>query len=84
MHVKGQQGDARGAPRDEDVNECWLADRDRFLPTRDSNTPSAMTQPMVKATTASGSRRPGRRRLNFVADRLKAIPAGQIGALSTP
>jgi len=73
----------RVLPREnEDVNECWLADRDRF--SYDGlDTAERLTRPMIKqngqwtATTWQTA-------LEFVADKLKAIPAEQIGALSTP
>ena len=66
----------------EEVNECWLADRDRFS-YEGLNTAERLTQPMVKhngqwvETTWQAA-------LEFVADKLKTIPAEQIGALSTP
>ena len=73
----------RVLPREnEDVNECWLADRDRFS-YEGLNTAERLTQPMVKQggqwveTTWQAA-------LEHVADKLKSIPAGQIGALSTP
>ncbi len=82
VHVKDNKV-MRVLPREnEDVNECWLADRDRFS-YEGLNTAERLTQPMIKhngqwvETTWQSA-------LEFVADRLKAIPAGQIGALSTP
>lgn len=73
----------RVLPREnEDVNECWLADRDRFS-YEGLNTAERLTQPMVKhdgqwvETTWQAA-------LEFVANKLKAILAGEIGALSTP
>ncbi|HRK77784.1 MAG TPA: NADH-quinone oxidoreductase subunit NuoG [Thiobacillus sp.] len=82
VHVKDNKV-MRVLPREnEDVNECWLADRDRFS-YEGLNTPERLTQPMVKQggqwveTTWQAA-------LEFVADKMKAIPAGQIGALSTP
>ncbi len=73
----------RVLPREnEDVNECWLSDRDRFS-YEGLNTAERLTQPMIKhngqwvETTWQAA-------LEFVADKLKAIPAEQIGALSTP
>ncbi|WP_296749942.1 NADH-quinone oxidoreductase subunit NuoG [Thiobacillus sp.] len=82
VHVKDNKV-MRVLPREnEDVNECWLADRDRFS-YEGLNTPERLPQPMVKQggqwveTTWQAA-------LEFVADKLKAIPAGQIGALSTP
>ncbi|MBW8330106.1 MAG: molybdopterin-dependent oxidoreductase, partial [Thiobacillus sp.] len=80
--VKGNKV-MRVLPREnEDVNECWLADRDRFS-YQGLNTAERLTQPMVKQggqwveTTWQAA-------LEFVADKLKSIPAEQIGALSTP
>lgn len=82
VHVKNNKV-MRVLPREnEDVNECWLADRDRFS-YEGLNTAERLTQPMVKhngqwvETTWQAA-------LEFVADKLKAIPADQIGALSTP
>ena len=82
VHVKDNKV-MRVLPREnEDVNECWLADRDRFS-YEGLNTAERLTQPMVKhngqwvETTWQAA-------LEFVADKLKTIPAEQIGALSTP
>jgi len=82
VHVKGNKV-MRVLPREnEDVNECWLSDRDRFS-YEGLNTAERLTQPMIKQggqwveTTWQAA-------LEFVADKLKAIPAEQIGALSTP
>jgi NADH-quinone oxidoreductase subunit G len=82
VHVKDNKV-MRVLPREnEDVNECWLADRDRFS-YEGLNTAERLTQPMVKhdgqwvETTWQAA-------LELVADKLKAIPADQIGALSTP
>jgi NADH-quinone oxidoreductase subunit G len=70
----------------EDVNECWIADRDRFS-YEALNGPSRLTAPMIKQggqwqtvdwTTA----------LNYVADGLKRVKAefgtGEIGAIASP
>ncbi len=82
VHVKDNKV-MRVVPHDnEDVNECWLADRDRFS-YEGLNTAERLTQPMVKhegqwvETTWQAA-------LELVADKLKAIPVDQIGALSTP
>ena len=82
VHVKDNKV-MRVLPREnEDVNECWLADRDRFS-YEGLNTAERLTQPMVKhdgqwvETTWQAA-------LELVADKLKVIPADQIGALSTP
>ena len=82
VHVKDNKV-MRVIPREnEDVNECWLADRDRFS-YQGLNTAERLAQPMVKhngqwvETTWQAA-------LEFVADKLKGIPAGEIGALSTP
>ncbi len=82
VHVKDNKV-MRVVPREnEDVNECWLADRDRYS-YEGLNTAERLTQPMIKQggqwveTTWQAA-------LEFVADKLKALPADQIGALSTP
>ena len=82
VHVKDNKV-MRVLPREnEDVNECWLADRDRFS-YEGLNTPERLTQPMVKhngqwvETTWQAA-------LEFVANKLKTLPAARIGALSTP
>ncbi len=82
VHVKDNKV-MRVLPREnEDVNECWLADRDRFS-YEGLNTAERLTQPMIKQggqwveTTWQAA-------LEHVADKLKAIPADRIGALSTP
>ena len=73
----------RVLPREnEDVNECWLADRDRF--SYDGlDTAERLTRPMVKEN-GQWMETTWQTALEFVADKLKAIPAEQIGALSTP
>ena len=82
VHVKDNKV-MRVLPREnEDVNECWLADRDRYS-YEGLNTAERLTQPMIKQggqwveTTWQAA-------LDFVADKLKTIPPEQIGALSTP
>jgi NADH-quinone oxidoreductase subunit G len=82
VHVKDNRV-MRVVPREnEDVNECWLADRDRFS-YEGLDTPERLDQPMIKQdrhwveTTWQVA-------LEYVADRLKATPAEKIGALSTP
>jgi len=73
----------RVLPREnEDVNECWLADRDRFS-YEGLNTAERLTQPMIKHN-GQWMETTWQAALEFVADKLKAIPAEQIGALSTP
>jgi NADH-quinone oxidoreductase subunit G len=73
----------RVLPREnEDVNECWLADRDRFS-YEGLNTAERLTQPMVKQG-GQWVEVTWQAALDYVADKLKAIPAEQIGALSTP
>jgi NADH-quinone oxidoreductase subunit G len=82
VHVKDSKV-MRVLPREnEDVNECWLADRDRFS-YEGLNTAERLTQPMVKQN-GQWVETTWQAALEFVADKLKAIPAGQIGALSTP
>ncbi len=73
----------RVLPREnEDVNECWLADRDRFS-YEGLNTAERLTQPMIKHN-GQWMETTWQAALEFVADKLKAIPAERIGALSTP
>ena len=73
----------RVLPREnEDVNECWLADRDRFS-YEGLNTAERLTQPMIKQD-GQWVEVTWQAALEFVADKLKAIPAEQIGALATP
>ncbi len=82
VHVKDNKV-MRVLPREnEDVNECWLADRDRFS-YEGLNTAERLTQPMVKQD-GQWIEVTWQDALQFVADRLKAIPAERIGALSTP
>jgi NADH-quinone oxidoreductase subunit G len=73
----------RVLPREnEDVNECWLADRDRFS-YEGLNTPERLTQPMIKQG-GQWVEITWQAALDYVVDKLKTIPAEQIGALSTP
>lgn len=73
----------RVLPREnEDVNECWLADRDRFS-YEGLNTAERLTQPMIKQD-GRWVEVTWQTALDFVANKLKSIPAEQIGALSTP
>ena len=82
VHVKDNKV-MRVLPREnEDVNECWLADRDRFS-YEGLNTAERLTQPMIKQG-GQWVEVTWQAALEFVADKLKAIPAEQIGALSTP
>jgi len=82
VHVKDNKV-MRVLPREnEDVNECWLADRDRFS-YEGLNTSERLTQPMIKQG-GQWVEVAWQAALEFVADKLKAIPAEQIGALSTP
>ena len=82
VHVKDNKV-MRVLPREnEDVNECWLSDRDRFS-YEGLNTAERLTQPMIKRG-GQWVETTWQEALEFVADKLKAIPAGQIGALSTP
>jgi NADH-quinone oxidoreductase subunit G len=82
VHVKDNKV-MRVVPREnEDVNECWLADRDRFS-YEGLNTAERLTQPMIKRD-GQWVETPWQQALEYVADRLKAIPAERIGALSTP
>ncbi len=69
----------------EDVNECWLADRDRFS-YEGANSPTRLLTPMIKQ---AGQWMPvdWNTALGFVADGLKRVKAefgtGGIGALGT-
>ncbi len=70
----------------EDVNECWIADRDRFS-YEALNSPQRLTQPMIKQ---GGAWQPvdWNTALNYVAEGLKRIQgefgAASIGALGSP
>ena len=82
VHVKDNRV-MRVVPREnEDVNECWLADRDRFS-YEGLNTPERLTVPLVKHE-GQWVEITWQQALEYVAGRLKAIPADRIGALSTP
>jgi NADH-quinone oxidoreductase subunit G len=82
VHVKDSKV-MRVLPREnEDVNECWLADRDRFS-YEGLNTAERLTRPMVKQN-GQWAETTWQDALEFVANKLKAIPAERIGALSTP
>jgi NADH-quinone oxidoreductase subunit G len=82
VHVKDNKV-MRVLPREnEDVNECWLADRDRFS-YEGLNTAERLTQPMIKHN-GQWTETTWQAALELVVDKLKAIPAEQIGALSTP
>ncbi|MBT9568075.1 MAG: NADH-quinone oxidoreductase subunit G, partial [Thiobacillus sp.] len=82
VHVKDNKV-MRVLPREnEDVNECWLADRDRFS-YQGLNTSERLTQPMIKQG-GQWVEVTWQAALEFVADKLKTLPPEQIGALSTP
>ena len=82
VHVKDNKV-MRVLPREnEDVNECWLADRDRFS-YEGLNTSERLTQPMIKQG-GQWVEVTWQTALEFVADKLKTIAPDQIGALSTP
>ena len=70
----------------EDVNECWLADRDRFS-YEALNSPSRLTSPMIKQG-GQWQSVDWNTALGYVADGLKRIKAEfgaqGIGALATP
>ena len=82
VHVKDNKVMRVLPLENEDVNECWLADRDRFS-YQGLNTAERLTQPMLKHN-GQWVETTWQEALEFVADKLKAIPATQIGALSTP
>ncbi len=82
VHVKDNRV-MRVVPREnEDVNECWLADRDRYS-YEGLNTAERLTEPMIKQD-GQWVETTWQTALEFVADKLKALPADQIGALTTP
>ncbi|MEQ1592163.1 MAG: NADH-quinone oxidoreductase subunit NuoG [Thiobacillaceae bacterium] len=82
VHVKDNKV-MRVLPADnEDVNECWLADRDRFS-YEGLNTAERLTLPMIKEN-GQWIETDWQVALEFVAQKLKTIPAEKIGALSTP
>ena len=70
----------------EDVNECWIADRDRFS-YEALNGPQRLTQPMIKQGNAWQAV-DWNTALNYVAEGLKRIQgefgAASIGALGSP
>ncbi|MFO7543079.1 MAG: NADH-quinone oxidoreductase subunit NuoG [Thiobacillus sp.] len=82
VHVKDNKVMRVVPDENEDVNECWLADRDRFS-YEGLNTPERLTQPMIKHE-GRWVEATWQEALDFVAHKLKGIPADQIGALSTP
>jgi NADH-quinone oxidoreductase subunit G len=82
VHVKDDKV-MRVLPREnEDVNECWLADRDRYS-YEGLNTPERLTLPMIKQD-GQWIETDWKVALDFVADRLKQFVPQDIGALSTP
>ena len=82
VHVKDNKVMRVLPHENEDVNECWLADRDRFS-YAGLNTAERLTQPLIKQG-GQWVEVTWQAALEFVADKLKSIPAEQIGALSTP
>ncbi|OJZ19010.1 MAG: NADH-quinone oxidoreductase subunit G [Thiobacillus sp. 65-29] len=73
----------RVLPRDnEAVNECWIADRDRFA-YEGLNSAERLTRPMVKRE-GQWLEVSWQDALDYVVARLKLIPAAQIGALAAP
>jgi NADH-quinone oxidoreductase subunit G len=71
VHVKDNKV-MRVLPREnEDVNECWLADRDRFS-YQGLNTAERLTQPMIKQN-GQWVETTWQAALEFVADKLKAV-----------
>lgn len=66
----------------EEVNECWLSDKDRFS-YEGLNSPERLTQPMIKE---GGQWREvdWQSALQFIAKGLKAISPESIGALASP
>jgi NADH-quinone oxidoreductase subunit G len=82
VHVKNDRV-VRVLPREnEDVNECWLADRDRFS-YEGLDVEERLTRPMIREN-GEWVETEWPIALEFVARKLKAIPAAEIGALSTP
>ncbi len=82
VHVKDNRV-MRVLPREnEDVNECWLSDRDRFS-YEGLNTPERLTWPMIKHE-GQWIETDWQTALQFVADRLKTFKPDEMGALSTP
>ena len=73
----------RVLPREnEDVNECWLSDRDRFA-YEGLNTAERLTWPMIKHE-GQWIETDWQTALQFVADKLKTFASDEMGALSTP
>ncbi|HMM47980.1 MAG TPA: NADH-quinone oxidoreductase subunit NuoG [Thiobacillaceae bacterium] len=82
VHVKDNKV-MRVVPREnEDVNECWIADRDRFS-YEGLNTPERLTVPLVKRD-GQWVETTWPQALEYVAAKLKAVAPERIGALSTP
>jgi NADH-quinone oxidoreductase subunit G len=82
VHVKDNKV-MRVLPADnEDVNECWLSDRDRFS-YEGLNTAERLTWPMIKQD-GQWIETDWQSALQFVADKLKTFAPEDIGALSTP
>ena len=82
VHVKDNKV-MRVLPREnEDVNECWLADRDRYS-YEGLNTSERLTLPMIKQD-GQWIETDWKVALDLVADRLKQFAPQDIGALSTP
>ncbi|MEW6119667.1 MAG: NADH-quinone oxidoreductase subunit NuoG [Pseudomonadota bacterium] len=82
VHVKDNKV-MRVLPREnEDVNECWLSDRDRFS-YEGLNTPERLTWPMIKHE-GQWIETDWQTALQFVADKLKTFKPDEMGALSTP
>ncbi|MCA1978522.1 MAG: NADH-quinone oxidoreductase subunit NuoG [Thiobacillus sp.] len=82
VHVKDNKV-MRVLPREnEDVNECWLSDRDRFS-YEGLNTPERLTWPMIKQN-GQWVETDWQTALQFVADKLKTFAPEDMGALSTP
>ncbi len=82
VHVKNNKVMRVVPYENEDVNECWLADRDRFS-YEGLNTSERLTQPMIKQD-GQWVEVTWQAALERVATGLKTMSADQIGALSTP
>ncbi len=82
VHVKNGKVMRVLPQENEDVNECWLADRDRFS-YEGLNVAERLTLPMIRQN-GEWIETEWQVALEFVAQKLKAIPAAEIGALSTP
>ena len=82
VHVRRNQV-MRVVPREhEDVNEVWLADRDRFS-YEALNGKNRLTTPMIKRD-GQWVEADWQTALEHVANSLKAVPAEQLGALVSP